>query len=41
MSKLPPLNSAVPNALWIYDAMVEPRFLGAPTGRVEAGIRDA
>jgi hypothetical protein len=30
MSKRPPLNSAMRNALWIYDAVVEPRFLGAP-----------
>jgi hypothetical protein len=29
MSKLPPLNSAVRNALWVYDAIVEPRFDGA------------
>jgi hypothetical protein len=30
MSKLPPLNSAVRNALWIYDAVVKARFAGAP-----------
>jgi hypothetical protein len=30
MSKLPPLNSAARNALWVYDALVEPRFDGAP-----------
>ena len=25
-----PINSAARNALWIYDALVEPRFAGAP-----------
>jgi hypothetical protein len=25
-----PINSAARNALWIYDAVVEPRFIGAP-----------
>jgi hypothetical protein len=30
MSKRPPLKSAVRNALWIYDAVVWPRFAGTP-----------
>lgn len=30
MSKLPPLNSAVRNALWRYDSVIAPRFDGAP-----------
>ena len=30
MSKLPPLNSAVRNAHWRYDSVVEPRFDGVP-----------
>jgi hypothetical protein len=30
MSKTLPINSAARNALWIYDALVEPRFDGAP-----------
>ena len=25
-----PINSAARNALWIYDALAEPRFAGAP-----------
>jgi len=31
MSETLPINSAVRNALWVYDAIVEPRFAGAPT----------
>ncbi len=30
MSERLPINSAARNALWIYDAIVEPRFTGAP-----------
>jgi hypothetical protein len=30
-----PINSAARNALWIYDALAEPRFAGAP-GVVES-----
>lgn len=30
MSERLPINSAARNALWIYDAIVEPRFIGAP-----------
>lgn len=30
MSERLPINSAARNALWIYDAVVEPRFIGAP-----------
>ena len=30
MSETLPINSAARNALWIYDAVVEPRFSGAP-----------
>lgn len=30
MSETLPINSAARNALWIYDAIVEPRFIGAP-----------
>jgi hypothetical protein len=30
MSERLPINSAARNALWIYDAVVEPRFNGAP-----------
>ena len=30
MSDTFPINSAARNALWIYDALVEPRFDGAP-----------
>lgn len=30
MSDQLPINSAARNALWIYDAVVEPRFSGAP-----------
>ena len=30
MSKTLPINSAARNALWVYDALVEPRFDGAP-----------
>src|SRR5438477_12022637 len=29
-SKALPINSVARNALWVYDAMVEPRFAGAP-----------
>jgi hypothetical protein len=29
MSKTLPINSAARNALWVYDAIVEPRFIGA------------
>lgn len=31
MIKTLPINSAARNALWVYDAVVEPRFNGAPT----------
>jgi hypothetical protein len=31
MIKSLPINSAARNALWVYDAVVEPRFDGAPT----------
>src|SRR5215210_657688 len=30
MSETLPINSAVRNAVWVYDAIVEPRFIGAP-----------
>ena len=30
MSETLPINSATRNALWVYDAVVEPRFSGAP-----------
>lgn len=30
MSNTLPINSAARNALWVYDALVEPRFNGAP-----------
>lgn len=30
MSETLPINSAARNALWIYDAVAEPRFAGAP-----------
>lgn len=30
MSKTLPINSAARNAVWVYDAPVEPRFPGAP-----------
>ena len=30
MSKTLPINSAARNAMWVYDALVEPRFDGAP-----------
>ncbi len=30
MSERLPINSAARNALWIYTAVVEPRFIGAP-----------
>ena len=30
MSKTLPINSAARNALWVYDALVAPRFDGAP-----------
>src|SRR5215208_4195248 len=30
MSERLPINSAARNALWVYDAVVEPRFAGAP-----------
>lgn len=30
MSESLPINSAARNALWIYDAIVEPRFIDAP-----------
>ena len=30
MSERLPINSAARNALWIYTAIVEPRFIGAP-----------
>src|SRR2546423_5087618 len=30
MSETLPINSAVRNAVWVYDAIVEPRFAGAP-----------
>ncbi len=30
MSKTLPINSAARNAVWVYDALVEPRFSGAP-----------
>jgi hypothetical protein len=30
MSETLPINSAARNALWIYDAIAEPRFAGAP-----------
>jgi len=30
MSETLPINSAVRNAVWVYDAIVEPRFSGAP-----------
>lgn len=30
MSETFPINSAARNALWIYDAVVDPRFAGAP-----------
>lgn len=30
MSETLPINSAMRNALWVYDSIVEPRFSGAP-----------
>ena len=30
MSKTLPINSAARNAMWVYDALVAPRFDGAP-----------
>ncbi len=30
MSKALPINSASRNAVWVYDALAEPRFNGAP-----------
>jgi hypothetical protein len=30
MGKILPINSAARNALWVYDAIVEPRFPDAP-----------
>ena len=30
MSKELPINSAARNAVWVYDAIAEPRFTGAP-----------
>jgi hypothetical protein len=30
MSETLPINSAARNVLWVYDAVVEPRFNGAP-----------
>jgi hypothetical protein len=30
MSKTLPLNSAARNAVWVYDSLAEPRFVGAP-----------
>ena len=30
MSETLPINSAARNALWVFDAVVEPRFNGAP-----------
>jgi hypothetical protein len=30
MSETLPINSAARNAVWVYDAVVEPRFNGAP-----------
>jgi len=30
MSETLPINSAVRNAVWVYDAIAEPRFAGAP-----------
>lgn len=30
MSEALPINSASRNAVWVYDAIVEPRFAGAP-----------
>jgi len=30
MSNTLPINSAARNAVWVYDAVVEPRFNGAP-----------
>jgi hypothetical protein len=30
MSERLPINSAARNAIWVYDAIVEPRFIGAP-----------
>ena len=30
MSETLPINSAARNAVWVYDAFVEPRFVGAP-----------
>src|SRR5919206_2817566 len=30
MNESLPINSAARNALWIYDALAEPRFAGAP-----------
>jgi hypothetical protein len=31
MSKTLPINSAARNAVWVYDSLAEPRFVGAPT----------
>ena len=30
MSKTLPINSATRNAVWVYDSLAEPRFVGAP-----------
>jgi hypothetical protein len=30
MSKTLPINSAARNAVWVYDSLAEPRFVGAP-----------
>ncbi len=30
MSETFPINSAARNAVWVYDAIVKPRFCGAP-----------